>query len=85
MTGIIICTLNIKYFFLLYGPSNTGKSQLAVFLQELIGKAYSLSIRSINDLGDRWTTGNMFGKKLCTCLDIPNHSLSAETISSLKM
>lgn len=84
LLGILIANVNLKKFFVFYGPSHTGKSQFGVFLQKLIGEQFAVSLTSIDDLGGTWTTGSMMEKRLCTCLDIPDQFLSQRVVSIVK-
>lgn len=84
LLGILISNVNLKKFFVFYGPSHTGKSQFGVFLQKLVGEQFAVSLTSIDDLGGTWTTGSMMEKRLCTCLDIPDQFLSQRVVSIVK-
>lgn len=84
MIGVIVSGLPVKCFFYLKGPSGTGKSQLARFLRTLLGEISCYSIPDINALSDRWTTGNIAGKLLCVCADIPDKPLKPAAISVIK-
>lgn len=74
----------VKHFFVLLGPSNSGKTQWGRFMQELLGHDQVEAVRGIYDLGDRWTTGRLARKKLGLCLDLPNKVLPANAIGMIK-
>lgn len=44
LMGYLISTIRHKYIFLLYGPSNTGKSVFIEFLREMLGKEFTTAI-----------------------------------------
>ena len=84
LTIQVLTDCALKYFYVLLGPSHTGKSQFGRFLEELIGRDWVTSVRSINDFGQRFTTGYTEGMRLVTCLDLPNITLTGDAISELK-
>lgn len=84
MIGVILTGAPAKSFFYLWGVSGSGKTQLAKFLEALLGWDNCYSISGINALADRWTTGMLVGKLLCICGDIPDRPLNSETISRIK-
>lgn len=81
---LAISGMQLKYFFALLGESNTGKTQFGRFLEELVGREHVASISSISDLGENWTSGEVEGKKLVTCLDLSNEVLRGNAVSQLK-
>ena len=81
---LTILRVQTKYFFVLLGPSNTGKSQFGRFLEELVGRDNVESIRDVGDFADRWTTGNLAGKLLATCLDLPDGPLPLSAVGIIK-
>lgn len=84
LVGLVVTGYPLKHFFVLVGPSNTGKSQFGRFLGELVGRDYVETIRDIDDFGDKWTMGALRGKKLVTCLDLPNKPLSLKAVGIIK-
>lgn len=84
LVGVTIANINCKKFFLMLGPTNTGKSQMGKFLQKLVGDDFQMTISDVRDFADRWTTGSLYGKRLCTCMDISNTVIPAEVISVIK-
>lgn len=84
LVGLVVTGYPLKNFFVLVGPSNTGKSQFGRFLGELVGHDYVETIRDIDDFGDKWTMGSLRGKKLVTCLDLPDEPLPPKAIGMVK-
>lgn len=84
MIGVILSGYPSKSFFFLEGESNTGKSQLANFLKDILGKSACTALNDISQLGQRWTPGSMFGKLLCLCGDMPNAPLDSKAIGTIK-
>lgn len=84
LTILALSGIELKHFFVLLGPSHTGKTQFGRFLEELVGRKNVESIRGIHDFGDRWTVGSLAGKKLATCLDLPDGILPASAVGIIK-
>jgi len=84
MLAIAMTGTQLKYFYVMLGPSNSGKSQWGRFVQELLGRENVESVQSIADLGGRLTTGSLCGKLLASCLDLPNGTLPQNAIGVLK-
>lgn len=84
LTALAVLGHPIKHFFVLLGPSNTGKTQFGRFLEELVGRAHTVSIQGVNDFGNRFTAGSLMGKTLVTCLDLPDGPLPPAAIGSIK-
>ncbi|WP_191440265.1 DNA primase family protein [Anaerotruncus colihominis] len=82
--GILVANIQLKKFFLLFGESNSGKSQFGVFLQKLVGEDFAVSLSSIDDFKKNWTTGTLYEKRLCSCLDLPDTYLPKSVISVVK-
>lgn len=82
--GVILSGFPSKSFFLLEGESGTGKSQLVNFLRDVLGESACLALNNLSQLGDRFTTGAIFGKLLCLCGDVPNAPLTAKAIGAIK-
>ncbi len=74
----------LKHFYVIYGPSNSGKSQWGRFMRELLGQNQVEAVRGAHDLGDRWTPGSLAGKKLALCSDLPNKVLPSNAIGMIK-
>ena len=47
----------VKYFYVLLGESNTGKTQFGRFLEELVGRENVESVRGVHDFANQWTVG----------------------------
>jgi P4 family phage/plasmid primase-like protien len=82
--GVVLSNLDLKQFYVAQGETQTGKSQFGLFLQKLLGDDLVESVSSIDDFGDNWTTGKLYGKRLCTCLDLPDTYLPKRVISVVK-
>ncbi len=81
---VIFANINVKKFFLLLGPGNTGKTQLIVTLLKLIGDLFSMSVRDLGEFDGKWTFGSLVNKRLCACLDLPNIPIGSTTLSKVK-
>lgn len=75
----------IKAFYVLVGPSGTGKSQLARFLVELLGHTRASSIGGIHEMAGRFSMAEMEDKALAVCMDLPDTPLPATAIGVLKV
>ena len=84
MLAIAMTGTQLKYFYVMLGPSNSGKSQWGRFVQELLGRENVESVQSIADFGGRFTTGSLYGKLIASCLDLPNGTLPQNAIGVLK-
>lgn len=84
MIGVILTGYPSKSFFFLEGESGTGKSQLVNFLRDVLGKSACVALNDASQLGEKWTTGSIFGKLLCLCGDIPDAPLDKKTIGTIK-
>lgn len=84
LAALTLLGTEVKAFYVLLGPSNTGKTQFGRFLEELVGLDNVESIRSIGDFKDKWTTGALVGKRLVTCLDLPNSPIPGDALATLK-
>lgn len=84
LIALAITGYEIKHFYALLGPSNTGKTQLGRFLEELLGRDNVASVAGIHDFANRFTTSALAGKLLGTCLDLPDEPLPAIAIGIIK-
>lgn len=84
LTAIVLSGVRLKYFYVMLGPSHTGKSQFGRFLEELIGRENVESVRDIKDFSSRFTTGEIAGKRLVTCLDLPNTPIPPLALGKIK-
>lgn len=82
--GAIVTGYPSKSFFVFEGVSDSGKSQLARFLKDLLGPTACFAVNGINQLADRWTTGMLPGKLLCVCADVPDKPLNAGAVGAIK-
>lgn len=71
----------LKTFMVLKGRSNTGKSVLIRFVENLVG-AQNTSALSMHELNMRFYPAQLYGKLLNACAD--NNSLPLQSIDSLK-
>lgn len=84
MIGVILSGYPSKAFFFMQGESGTGKSQLVNFLKDVLGTGACMALNDISQLGQKWTTGSLFGKLLCLCGDMPDAPLDSRTIGTIK-
>ena len=84
LTALTILHYPIKHFFVLLGPSNTGKTQFGRFLEELVGRDDVASLQGMDDLKNRFTTSTFVNKLLVTCLDLPDNVLPRQAVGSIK-
>lgn len=84
LIALVILRKPLKHFFVLVGPSNTGKTQFGRFLEELVGHEQTVCVRDIHDFDDRWTAGSLEGKTLALCLDLPNSPLPPRAVGIVK-
>lgn len=71
----------LKTFMILVGQSNTGKSVLIRFIENLVGKQ-NTSALSMHELNMRFYPAQLYGKLLNSCAD--NKSLPLNSIENLK-
>ena len=71
----------LKTFMVLKGKSNTGKSVLIRFIENLVGHQ-NTSALSMHELNQRFYPAQLYGKLLNACAD--NNSLPLQSIDSLK-
>ena len=84
LVALVITGVEIKHFYVLLGPSNTGKTQFGRFLEELVGRDHVASIAGVHDFANRFTTSALAGKLLGTCLDLPDTPLPTIAIGTIK-
>lgn len=84
LLSIALTREQLKNFYVFLGPSNSGKTQLGRFVEEVLGRDQVETVRGIHDFGDRWTVGSLAGKKLVTCLDLPDKVLPASAVGIIK-
>lgn len=71
----------LKTFMILVGQSNTGKSVLIRFVENLVGK-HNTSALSMHELNMRFYPAQLYGKLLNSCAD--NKTLPLSSIENLK-
>ncbi len=84
LVSLLVTSRQVKAFFVLLGPSNTGKTQFGRFLTELLGHDQVETLRGMEDFSDKWTMGALKGKRLVTCLDLPDYPLSTRAVGTIK-
>lgn len=84
LVALAITGYEAKQFYVLIGPSNTGKTQFGRFLEELLGRENVESIAGVHDFSNRFTTSALAGKRLGTCLDLPDTPLPSVAIGTIK-
>lgn len=81
MAYCLTLDFGLKTFMILYGQSNTGKSVLIRFIENLVGKQ-NTSALSMHELSHRFYPAQLYGKLLNSCAD--NGSLPLSSIENLK-
>lgn len=84
MIGVIVTGYPVKKFFVLEGVGSSGKSQMANFLEDVLGRTSCIAINGVNQLGQRWTPGMLPGKLLCICADVPDKPLKMDVVGTIK-
>lgn len=84
LIALVLSEADLKYFYVLLGPSNTGKSQIGKLLEKLVGEENVVTVRGMHDFSNQWTTGSMQGKRLASCLDLPDKALPADAAGIIK-
>ena len=85
LTALACTGYQIKAFFVIVGPSGSGKSEYCRFLVELLGHQLIGSIGGIHELGSKFAMANMDDKHLAICMDLPNVPLPPAAIGTLKV
>lgn len=62
---------------------NSGKSTLGIFLQQVLGLKL-VATKSVSQLAERFSLGDIQGKLLNLSMDLPNGKLNAATVSIIK-
>ena len=84
LIALAITGYEAKVFYVLLGPSNTGKTQFGRFLEELLGRENVASLAGVHDFSNRFTTSSLEGKMLATCLDLPDSPLPSVAVGVIK-
>ena len=72
-----------KSIFLLQGVGNSGKSLLVKLLQRLLSEDAFFPF-DVDMLSSTFGLGDLFGKVLCVCQDMPNRELNSKSVAVLK-
>jgi P4 family phage/plasmid primase-like protien len=84
MMGLIVCGVNrAQRIFILIGEGNTGKTTLALVMQNLIGIANCVELRP-HLLGERFELSRTLGKTLYLGPDVPGNFLQNVGAARLK-
>jgi len=81
MAYCLTTSYGLKTFMVLVGKSNTGKSVLIRFFEELVGKQ-NTSALAMHELNARFYSAQLYGKLLNSCAD--NKALPLSSIDNLK-
>lgn len=73
-----------KCFILLQGPGNTGKSIFGEFLTGFFNKE-ACSYLNMNQLGERFSSSLIVGKRINASFDLPAESLKPAAVAMIKM
>ena len=82
--GVIFTGYPCKQFFVFEGPSDSGKSQLAHFIQEILGATSCFAVNDIEQFSTRFLTGMLPGKLLCICSDVSDKPLTPKAVGLIK-
>lgn len=74
---------NAKAIICFIGVGNSGKSFLIKFLSSLIDSSLITSIDP-SHLGDKFALSRIYGKLICTCMDMKNTPISKGGVSVIK-
>ena len=82
--GVILTGYPCKRFFVFEGPPDSGKSQLARFLREILGTTSCFAVNDIEQFSTRFLTGMLPGKLLCVCSDVSDKPLTPKAVGLIK-
>ena len=82
--GVILTGYPCKRFFVFEGPPDSGKSQLARFLREILGTTSCFAVNDIEQFHTRFLTGMLPGKLLCVCSDVSDKPLTPKAVGLIK-
>lgn len=82
--GVILTGYPCKQFFVFEGPPDSGKSQLARFLREILGTTSCFAVNDIEQFSTRFLTGMLPGKLLCVCSDVSDKPLTPKAVGLIK-
>lgn len=72
-----------KYFFILQGVPDSGKSMLARFTRSCINPGASVAL-DFSELTGHFSAANLIGKQLCLSMDLPSTPLSPKSVGLFK-
>lgn len=84
LVGIAISSKMIKGFFLLLGPSDSGKTQIALLIKSLLGSDNVAVVPNLNSFKKTHTTSVLKGKKACLCMDLARTHIDEESLAIIK-
>ena len=85
MIGYLVAPdIMAKKFFLLQGPSNTGKSVLGRFIQNIFPKGQVTGL-SLSQLGDANLPAEFMGSRLNLSMDLSNNKTDPKAIERIKL
>lgn len=83
LIGYLLSSYQEKIMVVFYGPSNSGKSTLANFIQRIVGTKNCISM-GIRDLSGTFNLAELQGKRLCVDSEMDATTLRERDISNLK-
>lgn len=83
LIGYLLSSYQEKIMVVFYGPSNSGKSTLANFIQRIVGSKNCVSL-GIRDLSGAFNLAELQGKRLCVDSEMDATTLRERDISILK-
>lgn len=83
LIGYLLSNYQEKIMVVFYGPSNSGKSTLANFIQRIVGTKNCISM-GIRDLSGTFNLAELQGKRLCVDSEMDATTLRERDISILK-
>lgn len=83
LIGYLLSSYQEKVMVVFYGPSNSGKSTLANFIQRIVGTKNCVSM-GIRDLSGTFNLAELQGKRLCVDSEMDATTLRERDISILK-
>ncbi len=83
LVGYLLSSYQEKIMVVFYGPSNSGKSTLANFIQRIVGTKNCVSL-GIRDLSGTFNLAELQGKRLCVDSEMDATTLREKDISILK-
>ena len=82
--GYVFATdISSKVLFVFQGVPDSGKSVLCNLILKVFGARQRTSL-NIHELGDKYATGNIQGRRICISGDMPATPLSTKAVSVLK-